>query len=156
MGGRVDPEGAARDQREAAQAAKRATEFQTTVNEALNNEALWKEERLRWRVALGLLIAFAGLIGFCWLGCGAKALTNNIEAQWKKIIEPPKKQTPRNKPKKEPRTIRIYNKYCPHHYNHRKRQHQINCQPLPTSDPYFPGSETWNYRMRFAPPEPPP
>lgn len=113
-----------RAQREAAQAAKRAAEFQTNVSEALDNEALWKEERLRWRVALGMLVVFVVLIGFCWIGCGAKALANNIQAQWRKIIEPPKKQAPRAKPTKEPRTIRIYNEYCPHHHTHRKRQHQ--------------------------------
>lgn len=81
-------------QRETEQAARRAAEFQTTVNEALDNEALWKEERLRWRFAAGLFLTFFALIGFCWLGCGARALSKNIEKQWKQITAPPKKKSP--------------------------------------------------------------
>lgn len=134
-----------RAQREAAEAAKRAAEFQSTVSEALDNEAFWKEERLRWKVALGLLVAFVGLIGFCWLGCGAKALAHNIETQWKKIIDSPKKQNP-HEPMKKPRTIKIYNEYCPHHNTHRRHQEHRN---PPTRDPYFPGSDTWNYRLKI-------
>lgn len=162
------------DRREAEQAAKRAAEFQTAVNEAMDNEALWKEERLRWRVALGLLVVFVGLIGFYWLGCGAKALAKNVETQWKKIIEPPKKQAPKSEPIKKTRTIKIYNEYCPHHHTH---EHSQKHRKPPTLDPYFPGSKTWNYRLDkknrtndyqrrlapktkdyfpFAPPAPPP
>lgn len=149
-----------RAQREAEQAAKRAAEFHTTVNEALDNEALWKEERLRWRVALGLLVVFVSLIGFCWLGFAAKTLAHNIETQWKKIIDSPKKEAPQNLPrKKKPKTIRKYNHYCPHHHSH---EHKRQSQKSPSRDPYLPGSKTWNYRKSrneyypFAPPAPPP
>lgn len=129
--------------RAAEQAAKRASEFQTTVNEALNNEALWKEERIRWKVALGLLIVFSGLVGFCWLGCGARALASSIETQWKEIFDSSQRKAPKEEQREQPRTIRIYNEYCPHHHTHRRNQEY---RRPPTLDPYFPGSPAWKSR----------
>lgn len=105
-----------RTRREAEKAARRAKEFQTTVNEALEDQVLWKEERRRWKVALGLLIIFVGLIGFCWLGCGARTISKTIETHWENMTAPTKETPSPKKTNEQSRTIKIYNHYSPHHH----------------------------------------
>lgn len=68
--------------RRAAQAAQTAQQKQQAADEAIQNEALRKEEVLRWKCSLVVAVTFVALIGYCWVGCAARELVHWTGKQW--------------------------------------------------------------------------
>lgn len=68
--------------RRAAQAAQSAQQKQQAADAAIKNEALRKEEVLRWKFTLVIAITFVALIGYCWVGCAARDLVHWTGKQW--------------------------------------------------------------------------
>lgn len=68
--------------RRAAQAAQSAQQKQQATEEAINNEALRKEEALRWKFTLLIAVTFVTLVGYCWIGCAARDLVHWSGKQW--------------------------------------------------------------------------
>jgi len=68
--------------RRAAQSAQSAQQKQQAADEAIKNEAMRKKEMLRWKCSLVIAIAFAALIGYCWVGCAARDLVHWTGKQW--------------------------------------------------------------------------
>lgn len=73
--------------RRASEAAKRAYQNQSAAEDAISAEVLRKDEERRWRCALAILITFALLIGYCWLGCTARELARSAERGWQQFQE---------------------------------------------------------------------
>ncbi|MBX9948742.1 MAG: J domain-containing protein [Candidatus Obscuribacterales bacterium] len=82
--------------RRAAQAAQSAQQKQHAANEAIKNEALRKDEVLRWKCTLVVAVTFFALIGYCWIGCAARDLVHWTGKQWDEFQSQfkPKQETP--------------------------------------------------------------
>lgn len=68
--------------RRAAQAAQSAQQKHQAADEAIKNEAMRKEEVLRWKCTLMVAVTFVSLIGYCWVGCAARDLMHWTRKQW--------------------------------------------------------------------------
>jgi hypothetical protein len=68
--------------RRAAEATQRTQQKQKAADEAIKNEALRKEEVLRWKCTLVIAVTFLALIGYCWVGCAARDLVHWTGKQW--------------------------------------------------------------------------
>lgn len=81
--------------RRAAQATQSGQQKQQAADEAIKNEALRKEEVLRWKCTLVIAVTFVALIGYCWVGCAARDLVHWTGKQWEEFQS-------QFKPKQEP------------------------------------------------------
>jgi len=68
--------------RRAAQAAQSAQQKHQAADEAIKNEALRKEEVLRWKCTLVIAATFVASIGYWWVGCAARDLVHWTGKQW--------------------------------------------------------------------------
>jgi cation transport ATPase len=66
----------------AAKAAHRAQEKQKSADEAIKAETSRKDETLRWKCAVAGALTFAGLVLYCWIGCGIRDAVHEIGRDW--------------------------------------------------------------------------
>jgi hypothetical protein len=140
--------------RRAVQAAQSAQQKQQAADEAIKNEALRKEEVLRWKCTLVIAITFVALIGYCWVGCAARDLVHwtgkqwdEFQSQFKPKQEPPATLPSYAPPESSPPIQRYIPPYerdpCRNPGSWRQQIEDITSEKEP---------DTWP----FAPPAPPP
>lgn len=140
--------------RRAAQAAESAQQKQRAADEAIKNEALRKEEVVRWKCTLVIVVTFVALIGYCWVGCAARdfmhwtgKLWDEFRSQFKPQEEHPDPPTcaPTQSPTIE-RYIPPYERYPVGNPPSWRQQIEDMTKPISEQE------STWP----FAPPAPPP
>lgn len=65
------------------------------MQDAMNYEQTLNDNRLRWRIALGLAAAYIGLCIFGYVGTGIKAWWHTFSFQWERDHAPKQEQTQR-------------------------------------------------------------
>ncbi|MBX3077086.1 J domain-containing protein [Candidatus Obscuribacterales bacterium] len=139
--------------RRAAQAAESAQQKQRAADEAIKNEALRKEEVLRWKCTLVIVVTFVLLIGYCWVGCAARDLVHWTGKQWDDFQSQFKpKEEPPSPPSYTPPAPPPIEPYIPPYERYPVRNPTSWRQQIEDMTKTKEQDSTWP----FAPPAPPP
>jgi curved DNA-binding protein CbpA len=100
----------AEKERQAREAATASTAHTYTFEDALTQQKRLQEERLRWKLAMGLCAAWIGLSIYGSAGAGIKDWWHDVTWKWERDHQPVQPQVNNTAPEKTP-YIEPYNKF---------------------------------------------